>query len=170
DWARVHGYRAGENPARWKGNLEKLLPKKNKVRPVVHHAALDHSQIGAFMAELRQQEGVAARALEFVILTACRTGEVIGARWSELDLNAKVWRIPAERMKAAQAHRVPLSEAALAIVEKMAALRRADDYVFPGIIAGRPISASAVRIVMDRIGADSTTRAMPCERPARMSQ
>src|SRR5712672_2419376 len=72
DWARVHGYRAGENPARWKGNLEKLLPKKNKVRPVEHHAALDHSQIGAFMAELRQQEGIAARALEFVILTACR--------------------------------------------------------------------------------------------------
>jgi integrase len=160
DWARVHGYREGENPARWKGNLEKLLPKKNKVRPVEHHAALEHSQIGAFVAELRQQDGIAARALEFVILTACRVGEVIGARWSEIDLNEKVWTIPAERMKAAQPHRVPLSEDALAIVDKMAALRRGDDYLFPGIIAGRPISASAIRIVMDRIGGGSTTHGM----------
>src|SRR5436190_3253560 len=109
DWARVHGYREGENPARWKGNLEKLLPKKNKVRPVAHHAAVEHSQIGAFMAELRQQEGVAAGALEFVILTACRVGEVIGARWSELNLKTKVLTIPAERMKAKHDHRVPLS-------------------------------------------------------------
>jgi integrase len=160
DWARVAGYREGENPARWKGNLEKLLPKKSKVQPVAHHAALDHSQIGAFMAELRQQEGVAARALEFAILTAARAGEVIGARWSEIDLKAKVWTIPAERMKAAQAHRVPLSEAALAVIEMMAALRRADDYLFPGIVAGRPISASAIRIVMDRIGGGSTTHGM----------
>jgi integrase len=160
DWARVAGYREGENPARWKAHLENLLPKKNKVRPVEHHAALEHSQIGAFMAELRQQEGVAARALEFVILTACRVGEVIGARWSEIDLNARVWIIPAERMKAAQAHRVPLSEAALEIIEKMAAHRRSDDYLFPGIGAGRPISASAIRIVMDRIGAGSTTHGM----------
>src|SRR5205823_2788050 len=133
---------------------------KKKVRPVEHHAAIEHSQIGAFMAELRQQEGVAARALEFVILTASRVGEVIGARWSEIDLNGKVWTIPAERMKAAQAHRVPLSEAALAIVEKMAAHRRSDDYLFPGISAGRPISASAIRIVMDRIGAGATTHGM----------
>src|SRR5438477_2493399 len=143
DWARVAGYRQGENPARWRGHLEHSLAKKSKVRSVEHHAALEHSQIGAFMAALRQQEGIAARALEFVILTASRVGEVIGARWSEIDLKAKVWTIAPERMKAAQAHRVPLSEPALAIIEKMGALRRQDDYLFPGIGAARPISASA---------------------------
>jgi integrase len=160
DWAKTAGYRAGENPARWKAHLANLLAKKNEVRRVEHHAALDHSQIGAFMAELRQQDGIAALALEFIVLTASRVGEVIGARWSEIDLNGKVWTIPAERMKAAQPHRVPLSDAALAIIEKMAALRRSDDYLFPGIIAGRPISASALRIVMDRIGGGATTHGM----------
>jgi integrase len=105
DWARVAGSRDGENPARWKAHLENLLPKKNKVRPVEHHAALHHSQIGAFMAELRQQEGVAALALELVILTASRAAKSSCARWSKLDLNAKVWTIPAERMKAAGAPR-----------------------------------------------------------------
>jgi integrase len=155
DWARVAGYREGENPARWKGHLQSLLPDKNKVRPPVHHAALAHAEIAKFMAELRAQQGVAALALRFVILTAARTGEVIGARWSEIDRDAKIWTIPAER--AAHPHRVPLSDDALAIIEEMAAVRRIGDYLFPGITAGRPISASAIRLVLGRIGSGAAT-------------
>ena len=131
DWATARGYRQGENPARWRGHLENLLPKRSKVRRVEHHAALPYAEIGAFMAELRAQEGVAARALEFAILTAARTGEVIGARWAEINLAERLWTVPAERMKAGKEHRVPLSDAALAIVETMAAIR-SGDFVFPG--------------------------------------
>src|ERR1700686_4521073 len=100
DWATARGYRQGENPARWRGHLENLLPKRSKLRRVEHHAALPYAEISAFMAELRQQEGVAARALEFAILTAARTGEVIGARWDEINTAERLWIIPAERMKA----------------------------------------------------------------------
>ena len=119
DWATARGYRTGENPARWRGHLENLLPKKRKVRRVEHHAALPYAELAAFMAELRQQEGIAARALEFTILTAARTGEVIGARWAEIDFAERLWTIPAERMKAGKEHRVPLSDAAIAILEEM---------------------------------------------------
>jgi integrase len=160
DWARVAGHREGENPARWKSHLQNLLPRKAKVRPVAHHTALHHSEIGAFMAGLRTQDGVAALALRFVILTAARVGEVLGARWSEIDFAAKVWTVPPERMKATQPHRVPLSDAALAIVESMAAMRRNDDYLFPGAAAGRPISASAIRLVMERLGNRTTVHGM----------
>jgi integrase len=161
EWARVAGYREGENPARWKAHLENMLPAKNKVKSVQHHAALDHSRIGRFASELRQQSGVAARALEFLILTACRVGEVINARWSEIDREAKVWSIPAERMKASQPHRVPLSDDAVAIIDAMAEIRRAgDDYLFPGATAGRPISASAIRLVLDRLGSGATAHGM----------
>jgi integrase len=117
DWAKAHGYRDGENPARWRGHLENLLPKKTKVRRVEHHAALPYAELPRFMAELRQQEGVAARALEFLILTAARTGEVVGAEWSEIDFKARLWTVPGSRMKAGREHRVPLSEPALAILE-----------------------------------------------------
>src|SRR5207245_2121673 len=117
----------------------KLLPQKAKVRRVEHHAALPYPEIGAFMAELSQQEGIAARALEFAILTAARTGEVRGARWEEIDLSGKTWMIPGVRMKAGREHRVPLSDAALAIVETMAAIRQGE-FVFPGGKAGRPLS------------------------------
>ncbi len=99
DWARVRGYREGENPARWKGHLENLLPARSRVQKVEHHSALPYSEIGAFMAELRKRDGIAARGLEFAILTAGRTGEVIGATWDEIDLEAAVWTIPADRMK-----------------------------------------------------------------------
>jgi integrase len=102
DWAAARGYRQGENPARWRCHLENLLPKKSKVRRVEHHAALPYAEIAAFMAELRRQEGVAARALEFAILTAARTGEVIGAKWGEIDLDERLWTLPAEHMKAAK--------------------------------------------------------------------
>jgi integrase len=156
DWAAARGYRAGENPARWRGHLDKLLPKKTKVRRVEHHAALPYPEIGAFMAELRQQEGVPAHALEFAILTAARTGEVIGAQWDEFDLAERVWTVPAERMKAAKEHRVPLSDAALAIVEQMAEIRHGD-HVFPGGRARRPISNMAMLMLLRRMGRDDLT-------------
>src|SRR5262245_53091347 len=119
DWARAHGYRSGENPARWKGNLQAMLPAKSKVRRVRHHAALPFTEIGVFMAELRNAEGVGARALKFTILTAARSGEVRGATFAEIA--SDVWTIPAERMKGSREHRVPLSPRALAIVAEMKA-------------------------------------------------
>jgi integrase len=112
DWAKVRGYRDGDNPARWRGHLDKLLPKPSKVRKIQHHAALNYAELPAFMQELRAQEGVWARALEFTILTAARGGEVRGAVLGEIDLAAKVWTVPAERMKSGKDHRVPLSRRA----------------------------------------------------------
>ena len=123
DFAKVRGYRDGENPARWRGHLDKLLPARSKVREVEHHAALPYAELPAFLASLREQEGIAARALEFLILTAARTGEVIGARWNEIDLLDKTWTVPAARMKAHREHRVPLSARALAVLDEMQAAR-----------------------------------------------
>ena len=120
DWATARGYRTGENPARWRGHLENLLPKKSKVRRVEHYAALPYAEIAEFMVRLRQQEGVAARALEFAILTAARSGEVIGARWNEINVAERLWTVPGERMKSGREHRVPLSDAALTVIESMA--------------------------------------------------
>lgn len=108
-WATVRGYRSGQNPARWKGHLDQLLARVSSVLKVTHHPALPFVEIGAFMTDLRQQEGIAAQALEFCILTAARTGEVRGAKWAEFDLTERVWTVPAERMKANKEHRVPLS-------------------------------------------------------------
>ena len=156
DWATARGYRQGENPARWRGHLENLLPKKSKVRRVEHHAALPYVEIGAFMAELRQQEGVPARALEFAILTAARTGEVIGAKWDEIDLDERLWTVPAERMKAGKEHRVPLSDVALAIVEERRKIQQ-DDHIFPGGKAGRPISNMAMLMLLRRMGRGDLT-------------
>jgi integrase len=118
DFAKVRGHRDAENPARWRGHLDKLLPARGKVRAIAHHAALSYAELPAFLATLRTREAVAARALEFLILTAARTGEVIGARWSEIDLLDKTWTVPAVRMKAHREHRVPLSPRALAILRK----------------------------------------------------
>jgi integrase len=125
-WAEQHGYREGANPATWKGALEHALPAKRKVRRVVHLAALPYPELPAFITELRQQEGVAARALEFAILTAARTEEVVGAPWDELDLDERLWTVPAERMKGGKTHRVPLSEPALAILNALAEKRRGE--------------------------------------------
>jgi integrase len=131
DWAKVCGLRTGENPARWRGHLNYLLPARSKVRRVKHHAALSYPQISTYLEELHAQKGVAAKALEFLILTAARTGEVIGARWEEIDLQEAIWTIPASRMKAGREHRVPLTEAALAVLTHMRSLRQ-NEYVFPG--------------------------------------
>ena len=132
-WATVRGYRRGDNPARWHGHLEKLLPARSKVRKTEHHRALAYAELPAFLVKLREQEGVAARALEFTILTAARTGEVIGATLREIDRRNKTWTVPADRMKADREHRVPMSDRALAILDQ---INRADDgkdeFVFPG--------------------------------------
>jgi integrase len=154
DWARVRGFREGDNPARWKGHLEHLLPAKSKVAPVEHHAALPYAQIGAFIAELRQQEGIAARALEFAVLTAARSGEVIGMRWDERDLAERLWVVPPERMKAAKEHRVPLSDRALAILDEMEKIRefRPSKYVFQGLKDGAPLSNMALLMLLRRMG------------------
>lgn len=119
DWATARGFREGENPARWRGHLENLLPTKMKIHRVEHHAALPYAEIGAFMTELRKQKGLAAQALRFAILTAARTGEVLGATWLEIDLSNHLWTIPAERMKAGKEHRVPLSAEAVAILSEI---------------------------------------------------
>jgi integrase len=144
DWAKVRGYRANENPARWRGHLDHLLPKKSKVRAVKHHAALNYTELPAFMLTLRERQAVAARALEFAILTAARTGEVIGAAWDEIDLQAKVWTVPAERMKASREHRVPLSEPALAVLKRMQKVRE-NNLVFPG---DRRVALSNMALLM----------------------
>jgi integrase len=118
-WASTSGYRTGENPARWKGHLDNLLATISKSSRTKHHPSLPWQRIGAFMSALRAREGVSARAVEFAILTACRSGEVRGAKWTEFDTAGKVWTIPAERMKAKREHEVPLSDAALALLESM---------------------------------------------------
>src|SRR5262249_9774108 len=115
DWAAARGHRRGENPARWRGHLDKLLPPPSKRRRVRHHPALPYVELPAFMEILRSQQGVAARALEFTILTAARSGEVARACWSEIDTASKLWTVPPERMKAGKSHRVPLSDRALTI-------------------------------------------------------
>jgi integrase len=131
DWAKVRGYRDGDNPARWRGHLDHLLPARGKVRRVKHHAALPYAQLPTFMSALRTRNATAARALEFAILTAARTGEIIGAKWEEVDFAGRVWVIPAERMKAGQEHRVPLSDHALEILTRMKKAQESD-FVFPG--------------------------------------
>jgi integrase len=156
DWATVRQHRTGDNPARWRGHLDKLLPKVSKVSKVQHHAALPYSEIGAFMAQLRRRETVTARALEFAILTAARPSEAIRARWSEIDMSDRLWIIPAARMKANREHRVPLSDAAMAIVEDMAA-RRESDFVFPGRGTGRAVSHTAFSDQLDAIGYQAVT-------------
>jgi len=156
DWAGAREYRRGENPARWRGHLENLLPKKSKVRRVEHHAALPYAEIAEFMAALRKQEGVAALALELTILTAARTGEVLGARWDEINPDGYLWIVPPERMKASKEHRVPLSDAAMKIIEKMAAIRLSD-YIFPGQRTSRPLSQMAMLMLLRRMGRGDLT-------------
>jgi integrase len=119
DWATARKYRTGENPARWRGHLDKLLPAPAKIAKVEHHKALPVDDVGAFMVDLRKREGTAARALEFAILTATRSGETRGAAWDEIDLHKAVWTIPGERMKAGREHRVPLSDAAVKLLKSM---------------------------------------------------
>jgi integrase len=162
DYAKARGWRGGENPARWRGHLDNLLPARGKVQRVQHHAALPYPEIAAFTAKLRQQGGIAARALEFAILAAARTGEVLGARWCEIDLAAKLWTVPADRMKAGKEHRVPLTDRALDVLKEMAKLRPRDDeagaaIVFPGAKHASPLSNMAMLQLLRRMGRDDLT-------------
>jgi integrase len=143
DWAKARGYRTGENPARWDGHLDQILPAPTKVATVKHHAALPYADVGAFMSKLRARAGVAARTLEFVVLTAARLGEALGAEWDEVDLRTGTWTIPGNRMKGGREHRVPLSPAAAALLKQMAAIRTSD-FVFPGARRGRAVGESSV--------------------------
>ena len=140
-WATVAEYRSGDNPARWTGHLKELLPAKTKVAAVEHHSALPYRDLPDFMLQLRAKDGVSARALQFTILTAARTGEAIGAKWAEIDLGAKLWTIPHERMKAGKEHRIPLSDRAITVLE---ALPRDGDHVFLGATKDRPLSNMAM--------------------------
>ena len=147
-WATVRNYRTGDNPAQWRNHLDKLLPAPNKLKNVQHLAALDYRQAGEFMAKLRAVDSMAARALELQILTATRPGEVVGARWGEFDLEAKVWTIPGERMKADKEHTIPLSARA---VELLKQLPRVSDFPFPG---GRSLkkgltTAAGMKLIKD---------------------
>lgn len=130
DYAKVRGYRQGESPALWKGHLDHILPARAKVQKVKHHSALDYREVGSFMAALKAVDGLGARALEFTILTACRSGEVRGATWAEIDEKAGVWTIPADRMKADKEHRVPLSPAAMDLLKTLPRIA-GTDHVFP---------------------------------------
>jgi len=156
DWAAVRGYRQGENPARWKGHVAKLLPARSKVQAVKHHPALAYADLPAFMAQLRGQDGIAARALEFLVLAAARTGEIIGAKPDEINAKDRTWTIPPERMKARKTHRVPLSDRALAIIEKMKPLGNGD-YIFPGHKKGKHLSNGAMLALLERMGRGSIT-------------
>ena len=155
DAAKARGLRSGENPARWRGHLDKLLPPRAKLRRVEHFAALPYAEVPDLMTELRQRDSVPAKALAFAILTATRSGEVLGATWGEVDLDRKAWTIPAERTKALREHRVPLSDPALAILAEMAAIR-SGDHVFPGQRAGRSLSPDMMSMTLARMGRKAT--------------
>jgi integrase len=155
DYAKAHGLRASENPAAWRNHLALILPKRQKLSRQ-HHAAMKYSEIPGFLARLREHKGVASIALEFAILTAARSGEVRGALWSEIDLKEKVLAIPGTRMKAGIAHRVPLSNRTVEIIEQMAQIRTSD-FVFPGQRRGRPLSGAALETVLRRMGVKDAT-------------
>lgn len=154
DWATVAGFRQGDNPARWRGHLEVLLPKPGKIAKVVHHEALPIDELPAFMVELRKHEGTGAQALELLILTATRSGEVRGATWSEIDLDATTWTIPAARMKANKEHRVPLSKQAINLLQKLPRIE-GTDLVFPGRKDNKTLSDMTLTALMRRMGTEA---------------
>ncbi len=155
DYAKAHGWRSGENPALWRGHLKNVLPARRKLSRG-HHAAMPYEDVPAFVQELPAKDAMAARAMEFLILTAARSGEVLGATWAEMDLQNALWVVPANRMKAGKEHRVPLSGRALAIVKALHETR-ASDYVFPGQRERRPLSGMAFEMLLRRMKADAFT-------------
>ena len=154
DYAAARGYRKGDNPARWRGHLDKILATPSKVAKVEHHTALDYSNIGKFMVDLRKQPGMGARALEFAIITAARSGEVRGARWAEVDLDKAVWTIPEQRMKAGREHRVPLSETAMAFLRTLPRIVDSE-LLFPNM-KGTVLSDMTLTAVLRRMGSPVT--------------
>ncbi len=155
DAAKARGLRTGENPARWRGHLDQLLPKRQRLTRG-HHAAMAYTNVATFMVDLQTRQATAALALEFAILTAARSGEVLGARWQEFDLDRAVWTVPADRMKAGCEHRVPLSRRALKIVTSLQETRHGD-FVFPGQKSGKPLSGMAMEMMLRRMKIDSAT-------------
>src|SRR5262249_48812194 len=149
DWASVRGYRTGDNPARWKGHLAEALPARPKSK-TKHHPALPYPELPGFMAQLRAQNGTAARALEFTILTAVRAGETLGARWTEIDLANATWTIPAERMKAGEAHRVPLSARAIELLQALS-VEDGNPFIFIGGKGAGGLSGMAMPKVLRRM-------------------
>lgn len=156
DWATTRGYRHGENPARWRGHLQNLLPSHSKLHRVQHHRALDYNNLPGFMVSLRAREGIAARALEFAILTAARTGEVLGTTHSEIDRRTGIWIIPAKRMKGGREHRIPLSDAARALLDALP-IDAGAEHVFPGQRRGKSLSNMAMLNVLHRMGYGEVT-------------
>ncbi len=160
DSAKAKGLRSGENPARWRGHLDQLLPKRQRLSRG-HHTAMPYADVPAFVAALRVRGAMAASALEFTILTAARSGEVLGAIWSEVDRKAAMWTVPAVRMKGAREHRVPLSSAALALLQSLSAGREAtteksDDPLFPSTKVGKPLSGMAMAMLLRRMSSEVT--------------
>ncbi|MDR7034469.1 integrase [Mesorhizobium sp. BE184] len=155
DFAAVKGWRAGENPARWRGHLKNALPARQKLARG-HHAAMPYAEVPAFIARLQGAEAMAARGLEFLILNAARSGEVMGAKWPEIDLDAAVWTVPAERMKAGKEHRVPLTPRSAEILKALKEAR-VSDYVFPGEKKDAPLSTMAFPMLMRRMKVDQYT-------------
>jgi integrase len=151
DWATTRGYREGLNPARWKGHMDTLLPEASKVAKKEHHAALPYAEVAEFVESLRSQPGLAPRALEFAILTAARTSEVLNARWTEFDLDAALWIVPAERMKMGKEHRVPLSARAVEILRALPEVEDAAGYVWPGAKVGQALSNMSMLAVLKRM-------------------
>ncbi|MFZ5731436.1 MAG: tyrosine-type recombinase/integrase [Pseudomonadota bacterium] len=156
DWARVMKYRTGENPARWRGHLDHLLPKRSRVASITHHAALPIDATPSFMQSLRREETVVARAFEFCILNATRTGETMGMRWSEYDAKAQLWTVPGARMKAGRDHRIPLAPRSISILAGMQDIRTGD-FVFPGGVREKPLSSMAFLMLLRRLGHNDIT-------------
>lgn len=156
DAAKAKGLRDGENPARWRGHLDKLLPPRLKVRAVKHHSAIPWIELPAFVATLEEAQDLSSKALRFTILTACRTSEVLDATWAEIDLVAEIWTIPASRMKAGKEHRVPLSQAALDLLIALPRVK-GNNHLFPGARKGRPLSKMAMLMALRRMKRNDLT-------------
>lgn len=156
DWASVRGYRSGENPARWRGHLQRALPARSRIQKVQHHKALPYAELPDFMKRLGRNDSISARALEFTILTASRTSEVLYARWSEINRIDGIWTIPAERMKAGREHRVPLGPRAHDIISQLDDLGICTEWVFPAK-EGKPLSSQAMLELLKGMKTDATT-------------
>jgi integrase len=155
DAAKAKGFREGENPARWRGHLDHLLPRSSKLARG-HHAAMPYEDVAAFIAKLREREATSALALELCILTAARSGEILGMRWPEIDLNKEMWTVPASRMKAGREHRVPLSRRALSILQELETMKTSD-FVFPGQARNRPLSSMSMEMLLRRMEVNDAT-------------
>ena len=155
DFAKAKGWRTGENPARWRGHLQNILPKPKKLTRG-HLPAMDYHNVPAFFERLQSTEAMAARALQFLILTAARSGETLGARWSEMNMDAGIWIVPADRMKGRIEHRVPLSAKALDILTPLFEAR-VSEYIFAGMKANKPLSAMAMEMLLRRMKVENAT-------------